>query len=264
MSTLASSLELEAALRAGGMRSFLDDPAVAPSPPADDVTSTTAGVSAMKVSTGSAAAGGASAMGGSAVWDGSLETVGDRKKFAHATVLAQMPDVEAAQRCTFDSFVDWTLDSGASYPELYFKCYAPNVNGVHTRIDVGRNEQIMAIPLGALITDELARGTPLGQRIVAIEHKLSAANHNQIIVFMLDTMARGDTKWQPYYDVLPADFSNFPIFWEKHELAWLQGSDLAMQAAERRAFIREVRRARACLQVPAAAFRSLHIALFAQ
>ena len=87
-----------------------------------------------------------------------------------------------------------------------------------------KHEQIMAIPLGALITDELARGTPLGQRIVAIEHKLSAANHNQIIVFMLDTMARGDTKWQPYYDVLPADFSNFPIFWEKHELAWLQGS----------------------------------------
>jgi hypothetical protein len=207
--------------------------------PPTPTSSIAAGVSSMKVSS---SGGGSGAMdaGADGSWDPTTETVGDRKKFAHATVLAKMPEVEAAQRTTFGSFVEWTIASGASYPDLYFKCYAPNVNGVHTRVDVRRNEQIMAIPIGSLITDEVARATPLGQRLIAIEHKLSAANHNQIIVFLLDTMDRGDTKWQPYYNVLPSDFSNFPIFWEKHELAWLQGSDLAVQAAERRAFIREV------------------------
>ena len=230
------------ALRAGGLSGFLDGEGGAElggaAPPS--TSSLAAGVSSMKVS-GSGGGAGAMDAGADGSWDPTAETVGDRKKFAHATVLAKMPEVEAAQRTTFDSFVDWTIASGASYPDLYFKCYAPNVNGVHTRVDVRRNEQIMAIPLDSLITDEVARATPLGQRLVAIEHKLSAANHNQIIVFLLDTMERGDTKWQQYYDVLPSDFSNFPIFWEKHELAWLQGSDLAVQAAERRAFIREVR-----------------------
>ena len=38
-------------------------------------------------------------------------------------------------------------------------------------------------------------------------------NHCQIIVFMLLTRAEGNSFFQPYYDVLPSDFNNFPIFW---------------------------------------------------
>lgn len=47
-----------------------------------------------------------------------------------------------------------------------------------------------------LITDDLARSTPVGQRLVNVEHELSVPNHCQIIVFMLLTRAQGDSFFQ--------------------------------------------------------------------
>jgi hypothetical protein len=46
-----------------------------------------------------------------------------------------------------------------------------------------------------------------------VDTQLSVPNHCQIIVFMLMTRAEGNSFFQPYYDVLPSDFNNFPIFW---------------------------------------------------
>ena len=39
---------------------------------------------------------------------------------------------------------------------------------------------------------------------------------------------------QPYYDVLPSDFDNFPIFWNEEALGWLEGSSLVKQIEDRK------------------------------
>ena len=41
-------------------------------------------------------------------------------------------------------------------------------------------------------------------------------------------MGKGDCFFQPYYDVLPEDFNNFPIFWDEAALGWLKGSILVI------------------------------------
>jgi hypothetical protein len=51
----------------------------------------------------------------------------------------------------------------------YFKVYAPNVRGVHAAKPLPALHRFMEIPIKCLITDDLARSTPVGQRLKEIE-----------------------------------------------------------------------------------------------
>lgn len=173
-------------------------------------------------------------------WDGSIEgDDADRKKFAHPAVMERMSSVANEQRAKFEVFLEWLVSNGAHFPDLYLKCYKSNVRGVHTRSVVPPSTQIMAIPLKCLITDATARATATGAKLKEIEYQLSAPNHNHVIVHILEGMERGDTFFQPFYDILPATFDNFPVFWSEEELEFLKGSDLVAQTRARIANIRD-------------------------
>lgn len=58
------------------------------------------------------------------------------------------------------------------------------------------------------------------------------------MVFMLVDRRRPDSFFRPYYDILPVTLKNMPIFWEPHELRYLQGSYLVEQIEERNAAIK--------------------------
>jgi hypothetical protein len=158
----------------------------------------------------------------------------DRIKFAHESVLSREQHLLDESQAAFDRFLQWLLAHGARFPDLFFKVYAPNVRGVHAAKPLPALHRFMEIPVKCLITDDLARQTPVGIRLKEVETQLSVPNHCQIIVFMLMTRAQGDSFFQPYYDVLPSDFDNFPIFWSDEELSWLQGSSLVDQIQDRK------------------------------
>ena len=158
----------------------------------------------------------------------------DRIKFAHQTVVSREQALLDESQRAFDRFLEWLVQHSAKFPDLYFKVYAPEVRGVHASRKLPALYRFMEIPFKCLITDELARGTPIGQKLKAIETQLSVPNHCQIIVFMLVTRAQGNSFYQPYYDVLPSNFDNFPIFWTPEELAWLKGSSLVKQIQDRK------------------------------
>jgi len=158
----------------------------------------------------------------------------DRVKFAHDSVVSREDQLLDKSQESFNRFLEWLTENNAHFPDLYFKVYAPNVRGVHAAKKLPALHRFMEIPIRCMITDEMARATPLGQKLMEIEEQLSVPNHCQIIVFMLTTRAQGDSFFQPYYDVLPSDFDNFPIFWGETELSWLEGSSLVRQIAERK------------------------------
>ena len=138
----------------------------------------------------------------------------------------------------FDRFEKWLIDNGAKFPGLYFKMYGPDQRGVHCKQDIDRNRRIMYVPLKCLITDQMARQTKTGSLLISIEKRLSAPNHNQIIVFMLEDMMKKDSFFKPYYDILPKDVSNFPVFWTDKEVEYLKGSTLGGEIQQRREKIR--------------------------
>lgn len=162
----------------------------------------------------------------------------DRLKFHHPVVLDNQKSMEDKNQAIFDRFVSWLLKNNAKFPHLYFKCYSSDQRGVHCKEDIERNKRIMYIPQKCLITDEIARRTKTGGLLLTVEKRLSAPNHNQIIVFMLQDMMKPTSFFKPYYDILPQDVSNFPVFWEEDELKHLEGSTLPTECKQRIAKIR--------------------------
>lgn len=160
--------------------------------------------------------------------------VGDKKKFQDPTVLENMANVNEEDQRRFEVFNSWLKDNGTEFPDLEYQQYADGVRGVHTTKPVPAMVQLMAIPEPLLITDAMARQTPEGQRLKEYEPQLSVPNHCQVIVYMMNGIAAGNTFFQPYYDVLPKNFNNFPIFWDSKMLGWLRGSSLVEEIEERK------------------------------
>tara|TARA_B110000208_G_scaffold165791_1_gene204259 strand:- start:318 stop:2240 length:1923 start_codon:yes stop_codon:yes gene_type:complete len=228
----------------------------------------------------------------------------DLDKFSAPTVVAEQAEIDREQRACFAAFETWLSENGAEFPGLQLQCYTENVRGVYAERDVPAKTQIMRIPLTCLITDELARRTPLGRKVHAARFSLVVPKHCLVIVFILTTMSaardrvgpRGCSKtstdkqdgaeeeeeeeeeedasadasasadvsakaphspapspmtgeaaeakatgsfFQPYYDVLPKDLSNFPVYWTEEEMALLRGSALHREVAQRRANIKK-------------------------
>ncbi len=163
----------------------------------------------------------------------------DILKFDHPIASTKGETEDESQKETFNGFVRWLRENGAKFPDLYFKCYSRDVRGVHTRRRIPPYQQIIAIPLKCIITDQTGRNTPLGRRLEAVSHKLTVPNHCQVIVYMMTTRRMGSRSfYEPYYKTLPYSFDNFPIFWTEEELKKLDGSDLVRQIKDRKRNIR--------------------------
>lgn len=136
----------------------------------------------------------------------------------------------------FDVFVKWLAGSGADFSALYLKKYTEQVRGVHAQRTVQANETIVSIPLKCLITDEMGRReTDIGRKVFSpgMRVNLSTPNLCAVLIFILVTRDQGESFFQPYYDILPKDLSNFPIFWSMEELSWLEGSTVVKDIADR-------------------------------
>lgn len=164
----------------------------------------------------------------------------DREKFDHLVDTQDEEDKTHVKQDKYDKLVSWLVDSGAEFSDLEIKSYQEDkdVRGVQTRRALPAGKRIVFIPLRCIITDEMARNTTMGSKLESIRDRLTTINHCQVIIFMLSSMTKRDSFFQPYFDILPSDFSSFPIYWSKSEQEWLQGSSLLCEIHERKANIR--------------------------
>lgn len=158
----------------------------------------------------------------------------DRKKFFHSSV-KEGKEVKVSDEDKFDVFLRWLHENGASFPGLYLKKYTDEVRGVHTEETIAANSQLVKIPLKLLIHEGMGQNTKVG----GIVHnnpncRIIVPAHTQVIIYILTTMRDPNHFFRPYYDILPATFNNFPIFWTEEEISHLEGSDLVRQIRDRK------------------------------
>jgi len=135
----------------------------------------------------------------------------------------------------FEEFEEWLLECGAKFPDLYLKRYTGDVRGVHAKRRVGPYQCLVQIPLRCLITDYMGRTeTAIGRKLFSSHASLSTPNLIAVIVYILTTREDPNHFFQPYYRILPKDYTNFPIFWDEEQLSWLTGSPLVEDIAERK------------------------------
>lgn len=148
-------------------------------------------------------------------------------------------EIEQGETDVFKELENWLLKNGASFPDLYLKQYADGVRGVHAQTPIRKFVRILSIPPECLITDYMGRTqTQIGRKLFSSKFTLASPNLIAVILYILTTREDPNHFFQPYYRILPKSYSNFPIFWGKEKLAWLQGSPLINDIIERKKSMR--------------------------
>lgn len=91
----------------------------------------------------------------------------------------------------------------------------------------------MRIPRSHIITLEMAKASPIGQKMVQANLNLLSPKHSFLSTYILQEKAKDTSFWQPYLDILPESYSNFPIFYTDDEKEWLTGSPFLDQVIEK-------------------------------
>jgi histone-lysine N-methyltransferase SETD3 len=121
------------------------------------------------------------------------------------------------------NFLQYLYKNNSFFPKIEIQFYTDDYRGVVAKNKILKNEIIMAIPKECLITLEVALNTSYGKKISAfMYHELNSPKHCLLSSFLL--FEQNNPLYKYYFDLLPNDYSNFPIFYTEKELDYLKGS----------------------------------------
>ena len=121
------------------------------------------------------------------------------------------------------NFLQNLYKNNAFFPKIEIQFYTDDYRGVVAKNKILKDEIIMAIPRQCLITLEVAFSTNYGKKISEFMYReLNSPQHCLLSSFIL--FEENNPIYKYYFDLLPNDYSNFPIFYSKKELEYLKGS----------------------------------------
>jgi histone-lysine N-methyltransferase SETD3 len=138
-------------------------------------------------------------------------------------------NVQAEEKDRFERMFKWMKDDGAKFDKLKMRYYGPDYRGVHAARDIKKGEIILYVPKQEIITLEMAMESPIGALMAAknMRHRLLSPKHSFLSCFIMQEKRKPHSYFKEFIDILPKNFTNFPIFYTVEERAWLEGS--AMQ-----------------------------------
>ena len=121
----------------------------------------------------------------------------------------------------------------AFFPKLEIHFYSDDYRGILAKNNISKNEIIMKIPKECIISLETALETDYGKKISDFMYtELNSPKHCLLSSFLL--YEKKNPKYAYYFNLLPHDYSNFPIFYTNRELEYLKGSPFLSQIIEKK------------------------------
>ena len=131
------------------------------------------------------------------------------------------------------SFLKELYKYNAYFPKLEIQFFSEDYRGITAKNNIKKDEIILTIPQECLISLELVLSTEYGKKIGEFMHiELSSPKHCLLSSYLL--FEKNNPKWKYYFDILPKNFSNFPIFYTDNELKYLKGSPFLNQIIEKK------------------------------
>ena len=120
----------------------------------------------------------------------------------------------------------WLREGGSTFDKLKIRFYSADYRGVHAARDIKKGEVILFVPKKQIITLEMAYASPIGAKMYekGLRQRLISPKHSFLSTLIMQERMKADSYFQYYIDILPKNYSNFPIFFSEDELALLKGS----------------------------------------
>ena len=87
-----------------------------------------------------------------------------------------------------------------------------------------KDEAILRVPYNKIITLEIAKESVIGLQILNNGLNLLSPKHCFLSAYLLQEKSNKDSSWKEYLSVIPSKYDNFPIFFDKNEMKYLEGS----------------------------------------
>lgn len=131
----------------------------------------------------------------------------------------------------YHAFMKWLKKNNAYFPDIYLKKYHNHERGVHASKNINKQSEVIMIPKSILIYSNMGKSTPMGKKLIQSHEHIS--NLVYIALYMITDMNQSN-KFKAYYDILPNNLTNFPIFWSEKELTFLENSTFKKEIKERK------------------------------
>ncbi len=136
------------------------------------------------------------------------------------------------------TFLKELYKNNAFFPKLEIHFFSEDYRGVTAKSPIKKDEIILTIPKECLISLELVLSTEYGKKIGEFMYnELTSPKHCLLSSFIL--FEKNNPKWKFYFDLLPKNFSNFPIFYTDNELQYLIGSPFLNQILDKKSDIKK-------------------------
>ncbi|CAD8065890.1 unnamed protein product [Paramecium primaurelia] len=132
-----------------------------------------------------------------------------------------------------NGFLEWLKNGQAHFPKIQIECYSEDYRGINAKKAISSKEIILFIPRSHMITLEMTKETSIAKKILQYKLDLISPKHSFLSIFLLQEKANQDSFWQPYLDILPKSYSNFPIFFNENDFEWLKGSSFLKQVKDK-------------------------------
>jgi len=123
-------------------------------------------------------------------------------------------------------FITWLNNNGAEGAALYFKEYTNTMRGVYSSENISSGTNIMKIPINMIIHNELAEKKSVTvKKLMQNNVNFISPAHVYISIYIIETLDDPTHFFYPYYQILPENLNNVPLFWSDYELDELEGSN---------------------------------------
>ena len=142
-----------------------------------------------------------------------------------------------------EKFVNWLNENGALFPDIYFKSMRNgprgrnehNKRGIRAKTKISANSEIISIPHKLIIYTDMGGRTKWGQELKNNpQHRLHSPSLINILIYMIQDMKSKPAVFMHYYDILPVNINNFPIFWNENDINYLEKSHLIEEIEQRK------------------------------
>ncbi|CAD8077509.1 unnamed protein product [Paramecium sonneborni] len=155
------------------------------------------------------------------------------KQLNYYKSLALQSQIDSGELDRQKRLLEWLKSGQAHFPKIKIECYAEDYRGVNARKPINSKEVILFVPKSHMITLEMAKETPVAKKIIQYRLDLLSPKHSFLSTFLLQEKSKQDSFWKPYLDVLPKQYSSFPIFFNDNDLQWLKGSPFLKQVKDK-------------------------------
>ena len=124
--------------------------------------------------------------------------------------------------------VYWMDAGGVDTTKLQLGLYGKNFRGLHAAGAIKKEEIVLLVPDRYILAYPVVSTTSIGKQIIDKDLRNFFGQHILYVAFLLEQKAMDPSKrhWGPFLNSFPTTFDEFPLFYSKEELDYLEGSPI--------------------------------------